>query len=169
MFAFGNQNDNGTLDDSGALDVGLLSFNAKPGDLGPCKPVEFGDLSSIEVGKNIAMCGFPLGNDLLHNPKLGIDRFGPVVHNGMISALAPYDTADKRSIQIFLTDINTIGGLSGSPVFTSDNGRVIGLHFAGGSQDCARRKSDIVDDFSRNHFSHSLHLESIVHISVNSS
>ncbi len=125
--------------DGGTLDVGFLSFAHKPGEIGPYKPVEFGDLESVVVGNDVGVCGFPLGNKLLANPELGIHRFGPLIHRGMISAVSPYDTVDQRSIVTFLTDLNTAGGMSGSPVFLPDNGRVVGLHFAGtdGTLGCA--------------------------------
>lgn len=123
----------------GTPDVGFLAFSHKPGEIGPCRPVAFGDLSSVAVGNDIGVCGFPFGNDLLANPRQGIHRFGPLIHRGMISAISPYDTVDQRSIVTFLTDLNTAGGMSGSPVFLPDTGRVIGLHFAGtvGTLGCA--------------------------------
>lgn len=123
----------------GTLDVGFLSFALKPGEIGPGKPVEFGDLGCVLVGSDVAICGFPLGSVLLANPRQGIHRFGPLIHRGMISAVSPYDTVDQRSIVTFLTDLNTAGGMSGSPIFLPDNGRVIGLHFAGvnGTLGCA--------------------------------
>jgi hypothetical protein len=64
-------------------------------------------------------------------PELGIYRFGPVIHLGMISGMAPYATVDARRIQAFLTDLGSGAGLSGSPVFLPESGRVIGLHYAG--------------------------------------
>lgn len=115
----------------GRLDVGLLSFTSQPGELGPCRPVEFGSLESVRVGEDVGVCGFPFGNVLLLNPDMGVQRVGPVVHRGMISAVSPYDSVDARSIAMFLTDLNAGEGMSGSPVFLPDNGRVIGLHYAG--------------------------------------
>jgi len=115
----------------GGLDVGLLSFYRDPGELRQCQSVEFGELESIAVGTDIAICGFPYGNKLLVNAPLGVLRFGPVVHQGIISAVSPFDSVDQRSITTFLTDLNSAGGMSGSPVFLPDSGRVIGLHYAG--------------------------------------
>lgn len=115
---------------SGSLDVGLLAFRQDPGDLGPCKPVEFGKLEDIVVGTTIAICGFPFGNKSLTND-FGFFRFGPVVHSGIISAVSPYDTVDERAMTTFLTDLNSADGMSGSPVFLPTTGEVIGLHYAG--------------------------------------
>lgn len=123
---------------SGVHDFGLLSFNHNRLDNGTCKPVEFGNLDEIYVGKSIAVCGYPYGNKWLQN-KFGVDRFGPLVHSGIISGVSPYDNINQRQITTFLTDINTAGGMSGSPVFLQSTGQVIGLHYAGeeGTLGCA--------------------------------
>ena len=57
----------------------------------------------------------------------------------MISGVAPFDVANSRNITVFLTDLNSAGGMSGSPVFTPEDGKVVGLHFAGveGTVGCA--------------------------------
>jgi hypothetical protein len=94
-------------------------------------PVGFGALSSVSVGRPVAICGYLQGNDLLDLTQFDIQRFGPVFHQGFISALAPHDAANPRQVISFLTDIRSGGGFSGSPVFLPDNGSVIGLHFAG--------------------------------------
>lgn len=131
----------------GGVDVGFLEFRREEkGDFDCCVPVEFGDLTAIAVGADIAVCGFPLGNALLVGP--GVWRFGPVLHHGIVSGVAPCEVADPRHITSFLTDINTAGGMSGSPVFTPGDGKVVGLHFAGaeGTLGCAlpvdRRRVD---------------------------
>jgi len=115
----------------GELDVGLLSFVRKPGEMEECHPVEFDQLDSIVAGNDIAICGFPYGNQLLVNAQLGLHRVGSVVHQGIVSAVSPFDTVDKRLIATFLTDLNSAAGMSGSPVFLPSSGRVIGLHYAG--------------------------------------
>lgn len=117
--------------EKGDLDVGLFSFIRNQGEMEECKPVEFGNLEDVFVGNDIAICGFPLGNEVMVNPNLGIFRFGPVVHQGIISAISPFDTGDQRSNTTFLTDLNSAEGMSGSPVFLPSTGRVIGLHYAG--------------------------------------
>jgi hypothetical protein len=114
----------------GDLDVGLFSFVRKR-EMEECKPAEFGELTDIMVGNDIAICGFPLGNEIMVNPKLGIFRFGPVIQQGIISAISPFDTGDSRSNTTFLTDLNSAAGMSGSPVFLPATGRVIGLHYCG--------------------------------------
>ena len=124
--------------DAGGIDAGLLEFRrGGKDDFDSCVPVEFGDLTAIAVGADIAVCGFPLGDALLVGP--GVWRFGPVLHHGIVSGVAPFETENPRHLTSFLTDINTAGGMSGSPVFTPGDGKVLGLHFAGaeGTLGCA--------------------------------
>jgi V8-like Glu-specific endopeptidase len=127
------------IDPSGAdgIDVGLLEFRREKDDFDNCAPVEFGDLTAIAVGTDIAVCGFPLGNALLGGS--GVWRFGPVLHHGIVSGVAPFEAPNPRHLTSFLTDINTAGGMSGSPVFTPGDGKVLGLHFGGvqGTVGCA--------------------------------
>lgn len=116
---------------AGRFDEGLLEFNRdENAEFSKCEPVEFGELSSIKVGVDIGICGFPLGNALLL-PTAGLQRFGPVIHHGIVSAVAPFDVSNPRGITSFLTDVNSAGGMSGSPVFRTADGKVIGIHFAG--------------------------------------
>jgi S1-C subfamily serine protease len=121
----------------GPLDVGLLTVRLSPSEWWPVEPVELGDLSSVVAGADVAIAGYPLGDELLTGPS--VTRFGPVVHAGIISAVAPYDTVDPRNITAFLTDINTAPGMSGSPVFIPETAQVVGLHYAGvqGTLGCA--------------------------------
>jgi Trypsin-like peptidase domain len=123
----------------GGIDVGLIEFRrGDEADFDSCVPVEFGSLETVAVGGDVAVCGFPFGNALLRGNG-GLWRFGPVVHRGLISAVAPFEVTNARNITAFLTDLNSAGGMSGSPVFIPDDGKVIGLHFAGaeGTVGCA--------------------------------
>lgn len=123
----------------GRLDAGIIKFNFNPNeDVSDIVPIEFGELESISVGRDIALCGFPFGNKWLVDEP-GIRRFGAIVHQGMISAVSPYDTVDPREITSFLTDLNSAKGMSGSPVFSPVDGKVFGLHYAGevGTLGCA--------------------------------
>lgn len=115
------------------LDFALIGFN-----IGEDKEraeglasVRCGALSSISVGRPIALCGYLHGDDLLSISEVGVYRFGPVFHQGFISALAPYDAIKSQQVVSFLTDVGSGFGFSGSPVFLPDDGSVIGLHFAG--------------------------------------
>jgi len=116
---------------TGKLDVGLLEFNrGEDGDLHACQPVVFGELAQIQVGADIGVCGFPHGNVLLRDSP-GINRWGPVIHQGLISGVSPYESANPRDLTAFLTDIYSAPGMSGSPVFVLPDGQVVGLHYGG--------------------------------------
>jgi S1-C subfamily serine protease len=110
---------------SDTLDVGMLTID----QMKDVAPAELGSLDDVVTGTDVAICGYPLGDELLI--KNGLFRFGPVVHAGIISAVAPYDIEKPRSLTAFLTNISTAPGMSGSPVFLADTGRVVGLHYAG--------------------------------------
>lgn len=115
----------------GRLDVGLLTFNREKNEMKECRPVEFGELDSIRIGIDIALSGFPFGNEILNNSQFGILRSGAVIHRGIISGIAPHDNTSPRDITMFLSDLNSAPGMSGSPIFFPNNGKVIGLHYAG--------------------------------------
>ena len=113
------------------LDTALFEFAPDKQRSEGLRPVQFGSLDLISVGRPIAMCGYLHGDALLDLSQFEIRRFGPVLHQGYISALAPHEAAEPREIVSFLTDIGAGGGFSGSPVFLPEDGSVIGLHFAG--------------------------------------
>ena len=113
------------------LDTALFGFAPDKQRSEGLRPVQFGSLDLISVGRPIAMCGYLHGDALLDLSQFEIRRFGPVLHQGYISALAPHEAVEPREIVSFLTDIGAGGGFSGSPVFLPEDGSVIGLHFAG--------------------------------------
>lgn len=118
---------------TGKLDVGFISINQQsvPGlkDLN-IQPISFDCLENIVVGSDVAICGYPQGNQLLSN-NLGLQRYGPVITSGIISAVSPFDSVNPREITTFLYDANNAGGMSGSPIFNPNNGKVLGIHYAG--------------------------------------
>ncbi len=96
------------------------------------KPVEFGDLNQLRVGKDLSICGYAGGNSFITFDSLQFSRAGPLTHFGKVSALAPWDfLSDGRQYTNILTDISNGGGFSGSPVFCPTTGQVYGIHYAG--------------------------------------
>lgn len=80
------------------------------------------DFDQAPDGTEIATAGYPLGLRLIARGGL-VERFGPVLQRGIVSASIPYVNA----VSTYLVNIMIQGGASGSPVFRTDNGRVIGV------------------------------------------
>ena len=115
------------------IDVAFIEFKRRSEpEFQQCRPVRVTDDSSgIKVGRPIGMFGYPEGTNLLVNrfsDDKRIYRFGPVLQQGYVSALAPYE--GNMPISEVLSDIRTVGGMSGSPLFFSDSGKVFAIHFA---------------------------------------
>lgn len=88
-------------------------------------PVQFAsdDSPIVHPGDEVATIGFPLGEDLLvHNREEPI--FGPVLQRGVISAVSPGPCRNPIS---FLVNIMVQGGASGSPVFRTSDGSLVGV------------------------------------------
>ncbi len=116
-------------------DVGLLDFTHPPdAEFEQCQPLKFINThQQIKIGQAIGVLGFPLGSELLvdvqivNGPK--IQRFGPMLQQGYVSALAPFDKSS--SVSDVLLDVRSAPGMSGSPVFDPQTGQVIGIFYAG--------------------------------------
>jgi len=108
-----------------SLDVGICEVGPLPEEaLGQIKPLDLRKDERLTIGDPIAVCGYPYGHSMLHkNSK--VYRWGPVVQQGFISALSPFDTA-KEPEEILL-DVRAAGGMSGAPVFRLDDGKIIGI------------------------------------------
>lgn len=112
-------------------DVGLLQL---PGlaELGN-RAVRFGAPSNLLIGQSLVLLGYADGERLqqanhgqVFNEELY--RFGPILQQGYLSAVAPLHGCGV--VNKLLLDIRTTGGLSGSPVFSPETGKVFGIHFA---------------------------------------
>ena len=90
----------------------------------PC--LTLGDSSKVRAGDDVAICGFPLGLELPHDDKL--HQATPIVQRGIVAAVLPFPGDDNP--HAFQLDINVNPGSSGSPVFLSETGEVIGVVFA---------------------------------------
>ncbi len=111
-----------------AHDLALLEF-----DGAPLPALRLGESRRVREGQTIAFTGFPLG------VVLGLF---PVTHTGIISAISPVaipvpaagqlDTATIRRLknepyEVLQLDATAYPGNSGSPLYESDTGRVIGV------------------------------------------
>ena len=90
------------------------------------EPLVINELSSdvLKVGKAVGACGFAHGKDLLEREG-NIYRFAPLLQQGHISAIAPYDAPGP--INELLLDMRGSNGMSGSPVFLPESGAVVGI------------------------------------------
>ncbi len=103
------------------FDLAFLAFqlDSMPEFIAPIAP----DKVELEVGDRIALCGYPHGTILLRDGGR-LMRFGPILQQGFISALSPYDRAEPNAI---LLDVRVGPAASGSPVFLPDSGEVVGI------------------------------------------
>lgn len=115
-------------------DFGVLDFTRHPeAEFEQCQPLKFiSTYQQIKIGQAIGVLGFPLGSKRLdiqikNGPK--IQRFGPMLQQGYVSALAPFDKS--LPVSDILLDVRTAPGMSGSPVFDPQTGQVIGIFYAG--------------------------------------
>ena len=109
-------------------DLALLRMAGQPG---PALAV--GDSATVREGQELAFTGFPIG---------GVLGFSPVTHRALVAsiteAVLPSPSADRlqpqaiRSLRdgsftIFQLDATAYPGNSGSPLFSRDTGRVVGI------------------------------------------
>jgi S1-C subfamily serine protease len=81
----------------------------------------------IEEGTEIATAGFPMGTDALTAPGW-IHQVTPTLQRGIVSAVLPFACPTPHAYAI---NVMVQGGASGSPVFLSDSGEVVGVLYAG--------------------------------------
>ena len=114
------------------LDIGFIGFNHTVGEELKTQPVKFTqNILNLFPGQPVGVVGFPYGTEGLSTPysKSEIYRYGPVLQQGYVSAIAPYHGG--LSITKILLDIRTAKGMSGSAVFLPQTGEVIGVHEGG--------------------------------------
>jgi S1-C subfamily serine protease len=85
------------------------------------------DAAVIEEGMEVATAGFPMGTDALAAPGW-IHQMAPTLQRGIISAVLPFACPTPHAYAI---NIMVQGGGSGSPVFLSESGAVVGILYAG--------------------------------------
>jgi S1-C subfamily serine protease len=83
--------------------------------------------SYLKIGMDIATIGFPMGT--LPLTTLGkLNQVTPFLRHGVVSSLYPFPTAKPHG---FTIDIMQQGGSSGSPIFRTADGRVVGMMSSG--------------------------------------
>ena len=80
-----------------------------------------------QVGEQIATAGFPLGTTALVIYET-INQVAPILRSGIIASVFPFPCPKPHG---FTIDVMTLGGESGSPIFTHDSPAVVGLLHAG--------------------------------------
>jgi S1-C subfamily serine protease len=118
----------GVLSDK-RIDVGFLEFRVVDElHFEGIVPLDVVDVLNLRVSEEIAVYGYPYGTAMLERDRR-IYRWGPVVQQGWISGISPFETAATPD-QILL-DVRTAGGMSGAPIFRPATGTVIGIHHSG--------------------------------------
>lgn len=85
--------------------------------------VELDTNTILEEGVEIATSGYPMGEQMLTAPGR-LNQIGPTLQRGIISAIHPFYSSEAHS---FSVNIMIQGGGSGSPVFLTDTGKVVGI------------------------------------------
>ncbi|MGD0942330.1 MAG: trypsin-like peptidase domain-containing protein [Terracidiphilus sp.] len=88
-----------------------------------------GDSNVLEVGLEVATLGFPMGDVPLSPYEQGkASQISAFARRGIVSSVLPCSCADPHGFSI---DILSEGGASGSPIFRTDDPKVIGILHAG--------------------------------------
>lgn len=112
-----------------SLDVGFLEFNIVHKEhFRDIAPLDIATSPTLTVTEEIAVCGYPYGNAMLKKNSR-IYRWGPVIQQGHVSSLSPFDTTSEPDE--ILLDVRTAGGMSGAPIFRPSSGEVVGIHHSG--------------------------------------
>jgi S1-C subfamily serine protease len=112
------------------IDLGVITYAPEPTPQNELSPVRLRSNFESEIGDPVAVLGYPYGEALqLRSDEEVLYRFGPVLQQGYISALAPHEHTDI--VDRVLLDVRTSIGMSGAPVFDPESGEVLAIHSAG--------------------------------------
>ena len=114
--------------DNQALDVGFIAFMREPPDhFQGIEPLTFDDDYSLRVTEEIAVCGYPYGEAMLQRGRR-VYRWGPVVQQGHVSAVSPFDGVPEGFLPTeLLLDVRIAPGMSGGPIMRPADGQVVGI------------------------------------------
>lgn len=80
--------------------------------------------TQIEEGCEIGTSGFPMGTSHILGGSGAVAQVGPTLQRGIISGVVPFSCKAPNG---YVINVMVQGGASGSPVFDSSTGRVIGI------------------------------------------
>jgi len=115
-------------------DVGVITIHEADSDVVAARPpLDSPQTFDTDVGDPIGILGYPFGTRGLVNQDAAgasrIYRVGPVLQQGFLSAIAPFESAGR--VDRLLLDIRTAAGMSGAAVISSETGLAIGVHTSG--------------------------------------
>ena len=95
------------------LDVGFIEFQREPeSHFVGVEPLEFDEVYRLRVTEEIAVCGYPYGEAMLQRDGT-VCRWGPVVQQGHVSAVSPFDAVPEGQLpKELLLDVRIAGGMS---------------------------------------------------------
>ncbi len=115
--------------ENAAPDIGFVEFAViYPHHFEGIEPLRIAKSPDYRVTEEIAVCGYPYGTEMLKRGTK-VYRWGPVIQQGSISAVSPFDTSS--SPDEILLDVRTARGMSGGPIFRPSSGEVVGIHYSG--------------------------------------
>jgi S1-C subfamily serine protease len=85
------------------------------------------DYSIVQEGKDIGICGFPLGNRLYKQLGTLTSSFT----KGIVSSIIPSPDVPQKHLRGFQLNATATHGNSGGPVFSIDSGKVFGILSSG--------------------------------------
>jgi hypothetical protein len=94
-----------------------------------------------DEGTEVATAGYPMGTGLLRIPGY-IHQATPTLQRGIVSAILPWQSPNPHA---FILNVMAQGGVSGSPVFLPDTGKVVGILY-GACEDSLETTHQIPDD-----------------------
>lgn len=104
-------------------DIGLMKINKHKAFSEGYPVLGVEEYENIHEGREIALCGFPLGNYLQ-------EQIGTITSSftrGIISTIIPAPNAPLEYLKGFQLNITATHGNSGGPVFLQDTGNVFGV------------------------------------------
>ncbi len=114
--------------DNPEIDVAFVTFRREPAEhFVGIEPLDIDDAYALRVTEEVGVCGYPYGEAMLQRDGR-VYRWGPVVQQGHISAVSPFDGVPVGFLpNELLLDVRIAGGMSGGPVVRPEDGRVVGI------------------------------------------